>query len=109
MSRIGCSGSWIVSKEPLTTPETVLADVAAKVRFWQQHLQAPLTERQRKVINRILDEPGGFEGKLTTRKYAAIAKISPATAYRELDQLHQLGVLKRIGKGRSVGYELIYS
>jgi Fic family protein len=88
---------------------TVLDDVAAKVRFWQQHLQAPLTERQRKVINRILDEPGGFEGKLTTRKYAAIAKVSPATAYRELDQMHQLGVLKRIGNGRSVGYELMYS
>ena len=96
-------------KRAVDHSETVLADVAAKVRFWQQHLQAPLTERQRRVINRILDEPGGFEGKLTTRKYAAIAKISPATAYRELDQLHQLGVLKRIGKGRSVGYELIYS
>ncbi|MFA6412132.1 MAG: Fic family protein [Syntrophales bacterium] len=88
---------------------SVLDDVASKVRFWQQHLQAPLTERQLKVINCILDEPGGFEGNLTTRKYASIAKVSPATAYRELDQLHQLGVLKRIGKGRSAGYELIYS
>ncbi|MCX5831209.1 MAG: Fic family protein [Deltaproteobacteria bacterium] len=88
---------------------TVVDDVAAKVRFWRQHLQTPFTERQRKVINRILDEPGGFEGKLTTRKYAAIAKVSPATAYRELDQLHQWGVLKRSGKGRSVGYELTYS
>lgn len=96
-------------KRAVEHSETVLADVAAKVRFWQQHLQVPLTERQRKVMNRVLDEPGGFEGKLTTRKYAAIAKVSPATAYRELDQLHQLGVLKRTGKGRSVGYELIYS
>jgi Fic family protein len=96
-------------KRAVDHSETVLADVAAKVRFWQQHLQTPLTERQRKVINRILDKTGGFEGKLTTRKYAAIAKVSPATAYRELDQLHQLGVLKRTGKGRSVGYEIIYS
>ena len=87
----------------------VLDEVALKVRFWRQHLQTPLTERQLKVINRILDEPGGFEGNLTTRKYASIAKVSPATAYRELDQLHQLGVLKRIGKGRSVSYELIFS
>ena len=87
--------------------EVILAEVAVKARFWQQHLQTPLTGRQRKVINRILDEPGGFEGKLTTRKYASIAKVSTATAYRELDHLHQLGVLKRTGKGRSAGYELI--
>jgi Fic family protein len=96
-------------KRAVQHSETVLGEVAAKVRFWQQHLEMPLTERQRKVINRIFDEPGGFEGKLTTRKYAAIAKVSPATAYRELDQLHQWGVLKRTGKGRSVGYELVLS
>ena len=95
-------------KRAVQHSETVLYEVAAKVRFWQRHLEMPLTERHRKVINRILDEPGGFEGKLTTRKYAAIAKVSPATAYRELDQLHQWGVLKRTGKGRAVGYELVF-
>ena len=88
--------------------EIILDGVTAKVWFWRQHLQTPIAERQRRAINRILGEPGGFEGKLTTRKYASIAKISPATAYRGLDQLHQLGALKRIGRGRSVGYELIY-
>ncbi len=56
---------------------------------------------------RRLDEPGGFQGKLTTRKYASIVKVSPATAYRELDQLHAMGVLKRTGKGRSVAYEIL--
>jgi Fic family protein len=94
-------------KRAVEHSEMVLDEVAAKVRFWQRHLQSPPTERQRRVLNRILDEPGGFEGKLTTRKYAAIAKVSPATAYRELDQLYQLGVLKRTGRGRSVGYEIM--
>ena len=88
--------------------EIILDGVTAKVRFWQQHLQTPITERQCGAINRILDEPGGFEGKLTTRKYASIAKNSLATAYRELDQLHQLGVLRRVGRGSFVCYELIY-
>jgi len=48
-----------------------------------------------------------FQGKLTTRKYASMAKVSTATAYRELDQLHAMGVLRRTGKGRTVGYDII--
>lgn len=94
-------------KRAVIHSETMLAGVFSKIRFWQRHTHSPMTERQKKVINRILDEPGGFQGKLTTRKYASIAKVSPATAYRELDQLHAMGVLKRTGKGRSVAYEIL--
>ncbi|MBN1662335.1 MAG: Fic family protein [Deltaproteobacteria bacterium] len=89
--------------------ETMLAGVFTKAKFWRRHIHTSMTERQKKVINRVLDEPGGFEGKLTTRKYASIAKVSAATAYRELDQLHAMGILRRTGKGRSVGYDIISS
>jgi Fic family protein len=94
-------------KRAVVHSETIFSGVFSKVRFWQQHTHSPMTERQKKVINRILDEPGGFQGKLTTRKYASITKVSPATAYRELDQLHAMGVLRRTGKGRSVAYEIL--
>lgn len=87
--------------------EMMLAGVFTKAKFWQRHTHSPMTERQRKVLNRVLDEPAGFEGKLTTRKYASMAKVSTATAYRELDQLHAMGVLRRTGKGRTVGYDII--
>ncbi|MBV5330470.1 MAG: hypothetical protein JZU65_23020, partial [Chlorobium sp.] len=60
-----------------------------------------------KVINRLLDEePEGFVGGLTTKKYASMTHASRATAFRELDQLMELGILERIGQGRSVRYEL---
>ncbi len=87
--------------------ETMLAGVFTKAKFWRLHTHSPMTERQKKVLNRVLDEPAGFEGKLTTRKYASMAKVSTATAYRELDQLHAMGVLRRTGKGRTVGYDII--
>ena len=63
-----------------------------------------LNERQVKLLNRLLD---GFEGKLTSSKWAAIAKCSPDTALRDITQLLELGVLtKSAGGGRSTGYEL---
>jgi Fic family protein len=50
---------------------------------------------------------GEFEGGLTTRKYVSITNVSRATAFREMDQLVKLGILKQNpGRGRSVSYEL---
>ncbi|ABQ27238.1 Fic family protein [Geotalea uraniireducens] len=87
--------------------ETILAGVFMRAEFWRKHAEVTLSDRQKKVINRVLEEgPSGFEGGLTTRKYASIGKVSRATAFRELDQLVELGILKRSGKGRSVSYEL---
>jgi len=87
--------------------EDIMNGVFSKVEFWKTHAQDQLTERQKKVINRLLDEgPEGFVGGLTTKKYASMTLASRATAFRELDQLMELGILERIGLGRAVRYEL---
>jgi Fic family protein len=78
--------------------------VLVKARFWQRRANTPLNERQAKMLNRLLD---GFEGKLTSSKWAAIAKCSPDTALRDINELIALGVLhKAPGGGRSTAYEL---
>ncbi|WP_295206811.1 Fic family protein [uncultured Brevundimonas sp.] len=84
--------------------ETILASVMRKARFWEGLADQPLNERQRKVLNRLLD---GFEGKLTNAKWAALAKMSPDTALRDISDLVQRGVLERdAGGGRSTSYSL---
>jgi Fic family protein len=87
--------------------ETILASVLRKARFWDAHAGAALNDRQRLVINRLL---GGFEGKLTSSKYAALAKCSQDTAARDLDDLSRQGILARDpAGGRSTSYSLIAS
>lgn len=88
--------------------EKLLATVLDKAAFWKANAQSALSERQRKVINRLLDAGrGGFEGGLTTRKYVSIAGVSRATAFREMDHLVELGILKQNpGRGRSASYDL---
>ena len=78
--------------------------VLAKARFWQRFAGTPMNERQVKLLNRLLD---GFEGKLTTGKWAAIAKCSPDTALRDINELLAHGVLRKASAGgRSTHYEL---
>jgi Fic family protein len=81
-----------------------------KARFWQQCATVSLNERQRKVINRLLDAgPGGFQGSLTTRKYCGMTKASRATAKRDMAQLVEKGTLKRNpGGGRGANYDLVW-
>lgn len=87
--------------------EYIMNGVFSKAEFWKAHAQDQLTERQKKVINRLLDEGvEGFVGGLTTKRYASMTHASRATAFRELDHLMELGILERIGQGRSVRYEL---
>ena len=88
--------------------ERLIADVLAKATFWQTHGQIDLNARQRKVINRLLDAgKGGFQGGLTTRKYVAMAKVSRATAFREISDLLEQGLLtQNPARGRSVSYEV---
>ena len=90
--------------------ETLISTVLTKARFWQQHGQTLLNERQRKVVNRLLDAgPDGFEGGLTTRKYVSMAKVSRATAFREISALVERQVLRQNpGRGRSVSYDLVW-
>ncbi len=78
--------------------------VFAKARFWRQWATTPLNSRQVQMLNRLLD---GFDGKLTSSKWAAIAKCSPDTALRDINDLLALGALRHAaGGGRSTGYEL---
>jgi Fic family protein len=81
--------------------------VLVKTRFWQRWAgpaSAPLNERQLKLVNRLLD---GFEGKLTSSKWAAIATCSPDTALRDITDLLARGVLRKSDAGgRSTNYEL---
>jgi Fic family protein len=85
--------------------ETLLASVLRKARFWDAHAGDPLNDRQRKVVNRLLD---GFEGKLSSSKYAALAKCSQDTAARDIDDLQEKAILVRDpAGGRSTRYSLV--
>jgi Fic family protein len=84
--------------------EKTLAVVFKKADFWKRHSAAKLNERQRDIINRLLD---GFDGKLTSSKWAIIEKCSPDTALRDIADLIERGILKKDkGGGRSTSYSL---
>jgi Fic family protein len=81
-----------------------LANVMRKARFWQAHIGKPFNERQTKILNRLLD---GFEGTLTSSKWAKLAKCSQDTANRDIQDLLDRKVLMRNpGGGRSTSYRL---
>jgi Fic family protein len=81
------------------------ATVLAKARFWESAAAASLNERQRLVLNRVLD---GFEGKLTTSKWAKLAHCSQDTASRDILALVHQGLLKRSPQGgRSTSYSVV--
>lgn len=82
-----------------------LAAVLDKARFWERFATEALNERQIKVLNRLLD---GFDGKLTTSKWAKLAKCSQDTAYRDILDLVERGALQKDpGGGRSTSYSLV--
>jgi len=84
--------------------EKTLSVILRKARFWEAIKGQPLNERQRKVINRVLD---GFEGKLTSSKWAKLTKSSPDTALRDINDLVKRGIfLRNPGGGRSTNYSL---
>jgi Fic family protein len=95
---LGCLGRAIEGAQ------TTLGTVLAKARFWERIADFPINERQRVVLNGLLD---GFEGKLTTTKYAALAKCSQDTALRDILPLVERGILVRNPEGgRSTSYAL---
>jgi Fic family protein len=84
--------------------EATLASVLAKARFWQRWAGLPMNDRQIKLLDKLLD---GFDGKLTSSKWAAIAKCSQDTALRDISDLVERGALKKSeASGRSTHYEL---
>lgn len=88
----------------LTQTDTVLNTVLMKADFWNKHSKTLLNERQKKLLNKILD---GFDGKLTSSKWAKIAKCSKDTAIRDINDLIEKEILqKETAGGRSTNYEL---
>jgi Fic family protein len=91
-------------RRAIVRAQDTLAAVLAKARFWESVSAVPLNSRQRLVLNRLLD---GFRGKLTTAKWARLAKCSHDTALRDIQDLVKRGILvQNPGGGRSTSYSL---
>jgi len=85
--------------------ETIIGNVLHKATFWEEHGASDLNDRQRLMLNRLLE---GFEGKLTSSKWAKIAKVSQPTATRDIDDLIKRGILQKdAAGGRSTSYSLV--
>ncbi|MCW3071203.1 MAG: Fic family protein [Bacteroidetes bacterium] len=88
----------------LNVTDDSLKPVLSKTQFWDRHTQTPVNERQRLMINKLFD---GFTGKLTSSKWAKIAKCSADSALRDINDLVQKEILqKEPGGGRSTSYIL---
>lgn len=98
---------WFVRclSRAITGSQEILGSVLTKARFWERFAKEPLNARQIKVLNRLLE---GFEGKLTTSKWAALTKSSQDTAHRDISDLLERGALRKDpGGGRSTSYSLV--
>lgn len=88
----------------LKSTDTVLTKVLFKAGFWQKHTNTAINDRQKKLLNKLMD---GFDGKLTSSKWAKIAKCSKDSAIRDINDLIEKGILqKEAAGGRSTNYEL---
>ncbi|MBU1709534.1 MAG: Fic family protein [Proteobacteria bacterium] len=85
----------------------IIDQVVQKAAFWNLYGEAGINDRQRKVLNKLLDAGERFEGFMTTRKYAGMTKCSKVTASRDLKDLEEKGLVqRRPGSGRSTSYEI---
>jgi len=88
----------------LSATEAILSKTLFKAEFWRHHSSAFLHERQLKMINKLLD---GFEGNLTSSKWAKINHCSQDTALRDIQDLMDKNILqKHLSGGRSTRYSL---
>lgn len=97
--------SWFVGchRRAVESAEKKLAGILNKAAFWQAHAKLDMNAHQREMLNRLLD---GFEGNMTSSKWAKICKVSQDTASREIVALVGSGLLQQVGKGRSTHYVL---
>ena len=85
----------------INSSENILSDVIQKAEFWRKHSDTIFNERQKKVLNRFMDN---FEGNLTTSKWAKMCNCSQDTATNDINDLISKKILKKLGDGRSVHY-----
>ncbi|OBQ55961.1 Fic family protein [Tamlana sp. s12] len=89
----------------LKSTDSILIKTLFKADFWQKHVYTTINDRQKKLLNKLMD---GFEGKLTSSKWAKIAKCSKDSAVRDINDLIEKGILKKeVAGGRSTNYELV--
>ena len=87
--------------------QAVITSALAKSKFWSARADRPMTDRQRKVIQRLLDAgPEGFSGGMSAEKYTNLTKVSKATATRDLADLLLNAWVYATGQGRSTRYWL---
>ena len=97
---------WFLSclKNALNSTDSILKRILFKADFWQRHVTTVMNERQKRLLNKVLD---GFDGKFTSSKWAKIAPCSKDTAIRDINDLIEKGILqKEEAGGRSTNYEL---
>ncbi|MBL0318459.1 MAG: Fic family protein [Alphaproteobacteria bacterium] len=91
-------------KRAIRASEKALETILIKASFWESHAGVSFNDRQRLIINRLLD---GFDGKLNSSKWAKITKCSQDTALRDITDLLERDILAKDGAGgRSTGYIL---
>ena len=98
---------WFLSclDRALLATDEILAVVMKKARFWEKHIDVSFNDRQKIMLNKLLD---GFDGKLTSSKWAKITKSSSDTAIRDInDLLHKNILEKESAGGRSTSYTII--
>jgi Fic family protein len=89
----------------LSSTEDILRSVLTKARYWKFFSEKHINDRQKLIINKLLD---GFEGKLNTSKWAKITKVSTDTALRDIQSLVEQNILvKEEAGGRSTGYRIV--
>lgn len=99
--------TWFLEclRRAIGSAEENLRTALKATRVWERIDPLLANERQRKVINRLFEK---FEGKLTTSKYAKLAKCSADTALRDIKELLDRGVLQQdAAGGRSTSYSLV--
>lgn len=87
----------------INSSEDILKGVLKRAEFWQKNINITFNERQKKVLNRFMDD---FRGNLTTTKWAKMCNCSQDTATRDISDLIDKKILKKLGTGRSTHYVL---
>lgn len=101
--------SWIIwflenLLNAINSSEVILSQILRKAEFWQKHNNLIFNERQKNILNRYMDD---FKGNLTTSKWAKMSNCSQDTATRDISDLINKKILKKVGVGRNTHYRII--